>query len=135
MDATDASTRTTQRRRPPKSAASFNRFALRISGHRWFPLYGVVEHRGRKSGTPYQVPVAVLSAPGAVVIGLPWGRGTNWAQNVLAAGGCTMRWRGSTHRLTEPRLAGAAEALPLVRPLPRALLRRLGMQDFLVLRR
>src|SRR3954453_22221633 len=55
--------------------------ARALAGRRWFPLWAVVHHRGRKSGTEYATPVAVVptSDPALVLIGLPWGPETNWA--------------------------------------------------------
>ena len=92
--------------------------ALALSGRRWFPLWAVMHHRGRRSGTPYAVPVAVIPtvATDIVLIGLPWGPKTNWARNVLAAGGATLTWKGRGHQLTEPRVIGAAEAAALAKP-------------------
>ena len=128
--ATTASVRT-----PPAWAGFFNRLALRISGRRFFPLYAVVEHVGRKSGRAYEVPVALIVAPDQFVVCLPFGRRTNWAQNVLSAGGCRIRWKGGVHRVTEPRLVGRDVALPLATRFERWMIPRLGFEDFLVLQR
>ena len=34
--------------------------AMAISGRRWFPLFAVIHHRGRRSGTAYSTPIAVV---------------------------------------------------------------------------
>jgi deazaflavin-dependent oxidoreductase (nitroreductase family) len=120
-------------RRPPAWAAGFNRFALSIAGHRWFPLYAVVEHRGRKSGQAYEVPIALIATPSQFLICLPFGRSTNWARNVIAADGCDVRWTGGVHHVTAPRLVGQDVALPLANRFERVLIRRLGFEDFLLL--
>ena len=122
-------------RNPPAWAAGFNRLALRISGHRLFPLYAVVEHVGRKSGRAYEVPVALIASPAQFVICLPFGRGTNWARNVVAAGGCDIRWKGGTHHVTSPRVVGREVALPLANRFERFMIPRLGFSDFLLLDR
>ncbi|HEU4332441.1 MAG TPA: nitroreductase family deazaflavin-dependent oxidoreductase [Lapillicoccus sp.] len=122
-------------RNPPAWAAGFNRLALRISGHRLFPLYAVVEHVGRKSGRAYEVPVALIASPTQFVICLPFGRGTNWARNVVAAGGCDIRWKGGTHHVTSPRVVGREVALPLANRFERFMIPRLGFSDFLLLDR
>jgi deazaflavin-dependent oxidoreductase (nitroreductase family) len=83
-----------------------------LAGRRLLPIWGVVHHRGRVSGRHLTVPVAITTAPGLFVINLPWGARTNWVRNVLAAGGCTIRWRGTDHRAGEPRILDAAEARP-----------------------
>jgi deazaflavin-dependent oxidoreductase (nitroreductase family) len=104
---------------PPRWAVRASApLALAISGRRWFPLYAIVRHRGRKSGTEYATPVAVI--PTAVsdvfLIGLPWGPKTNWARNVLAAGGAIVTWKGQDHRATQPRLVQPEAAAALAKP-------------------
>jgi deazaflavin-dependent oxidoreductase (nitroreductase family) len=122
-------------RKPPGWTARFNRLALRLSGHRYFPLYAVVEHVGRKSGRAYEVPVALITSPTQFLICLPFGRGTNWARNVLAAGGCDIRWKGRLHHATAPRIVGRDVALPLANRFERFMIPRLGFSDFLLLDR
>ncbi|MFC4945199.1 nitroreductase family deazaflavin-dependent oxidoreductase [Pseudonocardia sp. GCM10023141] len=84
--------------------------ARTFAGRRYFPLWAVVHHRGRVSGRALTVPVAVQTTPTAFVIALPWGPSTNWARNVLAAGGCVLRWRGADHPVSAPELLDAAAA-------------------------
>ncbi|WP_328468308.1 hypothetical protein OHA21_51440 [Actinoplanes sp. NBC_00393] len=83
-----------------------------LAGRRWFPIWAVVHHRGRKSGRALAVPIAVTATPDTFVINLPWGAGTNWVRNVQAAGGCTIRWRGVDHPVDQPRIIGTTEARP-----------------------
>jgi deazaflavin-dependent oxidoreductase (nitroreductase family) len=84
--------------------------ARRFAGRRFFPLWAVVHHRGRRTGRELSVPVAVRVRPDRFVVGLPWGPNTNWAQNVLAAGGCVVRWKGADRHVTRPELIGPAQA-------------------------
>lgn len=105
-----------------------------LAGRRWFPLWGVLHHRGRSSGTPYAVPVVMRGRGDAIVIPLPWGRRTNWVRNVLAAGECTVRWRGATRRMGHPRLIGKAEARPAFGWFLRPLVSWMTVTDFLELR-
>ena len=100
--------------------------ALALSGRRWFPLWAVMHHRGRKSGTEYAIPVAVIPTvtEDVFLIGLPWGAKTEWARNVLAAGGAILTWQGRIHAATEPRIVGGAEAAALARPAFRGVVRR-----------
>jgi deazaflavin-dependent oxidoreductase (nitroreductase family) len=109
--------------------------ARQVAGRRWFPLWAVVHHRGRRSGQAYAVPVAVLVTPTTFVIGLPWGPPTNWAQNVLAAGGCTMRWKGLDHHLTDPELVDREVALRAAAAWQRPVIGRFTYLAFLQLRR
>lgn len=100
--------------------------ALAVSGRRWFPLYAIVHHRGRRSGAAYATPVAVVPtvATDVLLIGLPWGPKTNWSRNVVAAGGATVRWKGRDLRATAPRLIEPAEAAALAKPLFRPVVGR-----------
>ena len=99
---------------------------LAISGHRWFPLFAILRHRGRRTGTAYSTPVAVIPTVSTDIflIGLPWGAGTNWAGNVRTAGGAVLRWKGRDHRATDPRLIAAVEAATLAKPLFRPVVSR-----------
>jgi deazaflavin-dependent oxidoreductase (nitroreductase family) len=81
-----------------------------LAGRRIFPLWAVVHHIGRKTGRELTVPVAVRATPELFVVVLPWGPGTNWARNVLAAGGCVVRWKGADHRTQRPELVGQSQA-------------------------
>jgi deazaflavin-dependent oxidoreductase (nitroreductase family) len=110
---------------------------LAVSGRRWFPLWAVMHHRGRKSGTDYATPVAIIptAATDVFLIGLPWWPKTNWARNVLAAGGATVTWKGRDHRATEPRLVGPEEAAALATPRFRRLVGSGRLPAFLVLKR
>ena len=82
--------------------------ARAFAGRRWFPLWAVVHHRGRKSGTAYDTPVAVVPTTSAdvILIGLPWGPKTNWARNIVAAGGAPITWKGRMQQTTAPRIVG-----------------------------
>lgn len=101
--------------------------ARALAGHRWFPLWAVIHHRGRKSGTEFATPIAVIPVldKGTVLIGLPWGRDTNWARNVLAAGGATLTWKGREVATTAPRIVEPAEASALAKPFVRFIVRRM----------
>jgi deazaflavin-dependent oxidoreductase (nitroreductase family) len=108
---------------------------IRLAGRRYFPLWAVLHHVGRRSGRAYSVPIAVRASPEAFTIALPWGAGTQWVRNVLTAGGCVIRWRGTDHRASEPKVIGLAEAAPSFSPAQRAILRATGIRSFLRLRR
>jgi deazaflavin-dependent oxidoreductase (nitroreductase family) len=105
-----------------------NRVTKRIAP--WMPGLGVVVHRGRRSGRMYQTPVNVFAAGDGYVFALTYGPDTDWVKNVLAAGGCELRTRGRTVRLTSPRLFHD-EARRDIRPLERQVLRVIGVADFL----
>jgi deazaflavin-dependent oxidoreductase (nitroreductase family) len=91
----------------PRSVAHFNRrITNRVLGPLayWLPHFGIVVHRGRKSGREYRTPVNVFRRPGGFVVALTYGPDSDWVHNVLAAGGATLITRGRPVRLTNPRL-------------------------------
>ena len=69
--------------------------------------------------------------PTTFVIGLPWGARTNWAQNVLAAQGCSIRWKGVEYNVTSPRLVDASVAVKAANRLQRVMIRRTPAPAFL----
>lgn len=100
--------------------------ARALAGRRWVPLWALIRHRGRRSGTAYETPIAVVPTTDAsiVMIGLPWGVTTNWARNVVAAGGASLRWRGRDVELVHPRIVDGAEAERLAKAPFRPVLKR-----------
>jgi len=105
----------------------FNRLVLRLAGTRVLPLYGVIEHRGRRSGRIFRTPVVARPTAEGFVVPMPWGEGTDWYRNVRAAGGCTIRWKGRDYPVAEPEpLAGDAARAEFGR-FQGALMARLGI--------
>jgi deazaflavin-dependent oxidoreductase (nitroreductase family) len=88
-----------------KSVARFNRaFTNRIT--RRFAgrarSFGIIIHRGRKSGRVYRTPVNVFEVPEGFLIALTYGRESEWVQNVLAEGGCMLENGGRLYQLFNP---------------------------------
>ena len=81
-----------------------------IAGTPLFPLYGVIEHRGRRTGTTFRTPVAVRAVGDGFVVPLPWGHRTDWCRNVRAAGSCIMRWKGRDYKLVRPEVIDDPDA-------------------------
>jgi deazaflavin-dependent oxidoreductase (nitroreductase family) len=105
-----------------------------LAGRRYFKLWAVVHHVGRRSGTQYATPVAIVTTPDGFVIPLPWGARTQWARNVLEAGGCRLQWGGSEYSLVQPELVGRDEAEAFFGRVLRLGLSAFGMGLFLRLR-
>ena len=65
----------TPRARSPLLGATrlFNPLALELAGTRLLPLYGVLEHRGRRSGKTFRTPVVVRPTADGFVVPMPWG--------------------------------------------------------------
>jgi deazaflavin-dependent oxidoreductase (nitroreductase family) len=117
----------------PRRVARWNKVGLnRITRHvaPWMPGFGLVVHRGRRSGREYQTPVNVFPADDGFVIALTYGADTDWVKNVQAAGGCELRTRGRVLRVGSPRVYHD-ETRHGIRPLERQMLRLLGVADFL----
>jgi deazaflavin-dependent oxidoreductase (nitroreductase family) len=105
-----------------------------VSGRRFFPLWAIIHHTGRKSGRTYDTPIAISHRGDQFVIPIPFGEATQWVRNVTAAGGCRLTWAGSEHELVEPRVVEWDEAKPLWSPVLQAVIPVVGIRDFLVLR-
>lgn len=106
----------------PQGLARFNRYVTNPIQRMWagrIPLHGILEHVGRRSGTPYRTPLVVFNAeidgkPGYAIL-LTYGPNRDWLKNIKAAGGGRLRRHGKTVGVTDPRVVSKAEAAPLVR--------------------
>src|SRR5437588_350039 len=101
-------------------------FAARLPG------FGMVTHKGRKSGRIYRTPVNVFRAPDGFLIALTYGRDSEWVRNVLAAGSCQLEIRGVRYPLSAPTIVydPTRRRFPLV---VRIVLGMIGAKDFLQL--
>ena len=96
--------------------------------------FGLIEHSGRRTHRLYRTPVLAFRRHGGFVIALTYGPHTDWVQNVLAEGGCTLETQGLRLRLCRPRLTHEQRNRPV--PMPIGLVLRLaGISDFLELDR
>jgi deazaflavin-dependent oxidoreductase (nitroreductase family) len=96
------------------------------------PGFGVIVHRGRRSGRAYRTPVNVFTAPAGFVVALTYGTGAGWVRNVMAAGGCALETRGRRLVLGAPRLVHDESRRLVPAPVGRVL-RLLRVADFLEL--
>ncbi len=119
----------------PRTIGRWNKVGLNRVTRRvapWLPGFGVVVHRGRRSGRTYRTPVNVFPTRDGYLLALTYGPDTDWVKNVLAAGGCELQTRRRTVRLVAPRLY-RDERRRGIRPVERQILRLLGVADFLSL--
>ena len=114
-------------------ARLFNPLAVRLAGSRYVPLWAIIRHRGRRSGRLYATPVAIAHTADALIVPLPFGADADWCRNVLAAGGCVVRWMGSEHQMIEPEIIEDS-ALPAFAAWERSALSALGIRRFLRVR-
>ena len=112
-----------------------NPLVLKLAGTRLLPLYGVIEHRGRRSGKVYRTPVVVRPTGDGFIVPMPWGERTDWYRNVRAAGECVIRWKGRDYPLVQPEVIDdPVEARARFGAFERAMMARLGIDRCLRLR-
>jgi deazaflavin-dependent oxidoreductase (nitroreductase family) len=119
----------------PRRLARFNRVVTnRVTGPLAgrLPGFGVIIHRGRRSGREYRTPINIFRTSDGYVAALTYGV-TDWARNVLAAGGCELETRGRRVPLTRPRLVHDPTRRDMP-PVVRQLVGMIGVTDFLYLR-
>lgn len=120
----------------PRTVARWNRVGLNRVARRVAPRapgFGVVVHRGRRSGLTRSTPVNVFTAPDGWVVALTYGPRSDWVLNVLADGRCRLVTRGREHVLVDPRVVHDPTRR-FVPPGVRRVLRLVRVDDFLVLR-
>ena len=116
-------------------ARSFGPIANRFAGRRWFPLWVILRHTGRTSGTLYATTVVSIRTPDGFMIPLPFGSATQWARNLFAAGGGSLRSHGREYRIVEPRIV-SREVADAHLPLPfRFMAGRFGLREYVIVRR
>ena len=86
----------------PFTVAVVNPVSRLVAGH--LPLFGIVRHKGRRSGRQYRAPVNVFRDGDDYLVALTYSSQVDWVQNVLAAGGCELETGGRVVRLTDPEL-------------------------------
>ncbi|WP_152361385.1 nitroreductase family deazaflavin-dependent oxidoreductase [Microlunatus speluncae] len=87
--------------------ARLNRVGLnRVTRHlaSWLPGFGIVIHRGRRSGKEFRTPINVFRTDGGFVVALTYGPDSDWVKNVIRASGCALETRRRTHQLINPRI-------------------------------
>jgi deazaflavin-dependent oxidoreductase (nitroreductase family) len=112
---------------PRRAARLVNPLIARVAGTRLLPFYGVLKHRGRRSGRVFSTPVVVRPAPDGFIVPMPWGEQTDWYRNVRAAGGCTIRWKGRDYPLERPEVISADDATLAFNTPLRGIMRRFGI--------
>jgi deazaflavin-dependent oxidoreductase (nitroreductase family) len=76
----------------------------------------VVCHVGRRSGRTYETPVVAVQHDDSFLIALPYGKRTDWLQNVLDKGSAAIVTNGHTYEVEQPEVIPMAEATTYFRP-------------------
>ncbi|WP_238335793.1 nitroreductase family deazaflavin-dependent oxidoreductase [Serinicoccus kebangsaanensis] len=114
---------------------SMNPRNLRTAGQPGAP-WAVVRHTGRVSGRAYATPVGATRVPDGFAVMLPYGPGTDWVRNILAAGRAELELDGRRYAVT----AGPDDVVPAGTVSARAgvgdllAMRVLGVREALLLR-
>jgi deazaflavin-dependent oxidoreductase (nitroreductase family) len=113
--------------------AVFKRYAdfRRRRAGREHSVTAVLTHVGRRSGRTYQTPLGAFPYGDGFLVSLSYGSQTDWCRNVMAAGECTLAWRGQTYQLERPEIISGSQVFETLPVLPRILLRGGGIHDFL----
>jgi deazaflavin-dependent oxidoreductase (nitroreductase family) len=99
--------------RLPQWLAEFNRHVTNPIQRMWagfVPGMGIIEHVGRKSGTPYRTPVNVFPTEDGLAIMLSYGPNRDWVKNLASANGGNIKRYGRIESYKDPRIVSKAEA-------------------------
>jgi deazaflavin-dependent oxidoreductase (nitroreductase family) len=107
-----------------------NPMTLRRAG-RIESSHAALHHVGRKSGRPYVTPLVAEPVEGGFIIPLPYGEGTDWCRNLVAAGKGTLDVKGETILILNPRVLQLASVNGQVRAAQVRNWTRLGLRSFL----
>jgi len=105
--------------------------AMRLVAGRRHWYAAALHHVGRRTGRPYTTPVVAEPVQDGFVVPLPYGTHVDWLRNIQAAGQATIDVHGRHYTIDQPRVDGAAQALPTVRESRRRIWRRLGIENYL----
>jgi deazaflavin-dependent oxidoreductase (nitroreductase family) len=112
-----------------------NPFIRRVAGSKHLSMAAQIHHRGRRSGQLYVTPASARLREGTFWIPLTFGTGSDWCRNVLAAGECSIRWKGGDFVATRPVVVDRASALSAAggafKAPERMMMRALGIKHFL----
>jgi deazaflavin-dependent oxidoreductase (nitroreductase family) len=121
----------------PPSIARFNRSVTnrvtRLFAGR-APGFAIVVHKGRKSGKEFRTPLNAFSTRDGFAIALTYDPNTDWVKNVLAAGGCSLEYRGHDFQLEDPRLSTLTATIGDFPGLVRFVLRLINVDQVLLLK-
>ena len=98
------------------------------------PAFGIVLHRGRRTGRVYRTPVNAFPHEDGFLIALTYGRDVDWVKNVVTEGGCRLIHRGRGVDLIDPRILPLQEVTGSIPGWIRSILRTLGVSEVLHLR-
>lgn len=112
-----------------------NPLMRKLAGRRHVRMAAEIGHVGRRSGRSYVTPAGARVRGDVAVIPLTFGNQSDWAKNVQAAGGCSIRVNGHQYTADTPEFLDRQDAAPLLAaafsPVERASFRLLGIKQYL----
>jgi deazaflavin-dependent oxidoreductase (nitroreductase family) len=108
---------------------TYNEMTRKISGTER-SSWGLLTHVGRRSGRVYQTSLGTTAYGDGFLLPLGYGPRTDWFRNLMAAGTCTLTWKGRTYQLERPELISGTAAMQAWPTGERILLQLAGMHDF-----
>ena len=109
-----------------------NKVLIHISGKQ-FGHFAILSHEGRKSGRIYRIPIIAEPIPGGFVIALTYGKQVDWYKNVMAKGGCEIRWKNTDYQLINPEFITEEAGVMAFPAILRSALMKMGIQYYLKL--
>jgi deazaflavin-dependent oxidoreductase (nitroreductase family) len=107
-----------------------NKILIRISGKQ-FSHFAILSHTGRNSGNLYRIPIIAEPLRNGFVIALTYGKKVDWYENVMAKGGCSLRWKNREYVLINPEIIDREIAVAAFPSLLRWALKRMGIHYYL----
>jgi deazaflavin-dependent oxidoreductase (nitroreductase family) len=107
-----------------------NKIMIHICGRR-FGHFVILSHVGRKSGRIYRIPLIAEPVEGGFVIALTYGKKVDWCANVLAKGGCSLRWKNKDYTLIHPEFIPKETGMLAFPRLIQSGLKTMGIEYFL----
>jgi deazaflavin-dependent oxidoreductase (nitroreductase family) len=110
-----------------------NRWMRAVAGTRLGSLYfnlAALHHVGRRSGRAYLTPLSAYPLGDGFVLAIAYPH-VDWSENVLAAGKCTLTWKGHEYALEKPERIPLSEALRAYPLLVRPFIFAPGTKEFL----
>ena len=112
-----------------------NPLMRKFAGRRHVRMAAEVRHIGRRSGRAYVTPTGARVHGDVAAIPLTFGNQSDWAKNVRAAGGCSLKVNGEEYTAVAPQFVDRRDAGPLLKsafgPVERAGFRLLGIKQYL----
>ncbi len=107
----------------------YNDMTRKVSGTQR-SSWGLLTHVGRRSGRVYQTSLGTNAYGDGCLLPLGYGPRTDWYRNLMAAGACTLAWKGRTYQLERPEVISGPAAMRAWPTRDRILLQLAGIHDF-----